>query len=115
LFSPLDDQVVFMAGAHTGPGTWRDTHDADATIGRSRDGGRTWEIIDNGLPEHMRGNIEALSMAVWPGGFTLFAGTTDGDVFASEDGGERWSRIAAGLAPVSKGGHYVPLTAAGAR
>jgi photosystem II stability/assembly factor-like uncharacterized protein len=115
LISPVDDQVLFMAGARYNPGAWRQTHDADAVIGRSRDGGRTWELLTNGWPEHMRGNVEALSMAVWPGGFVLFAGTTDGDVFASEDGGDSWQRIASGLAPVSKGGHYVPLTAATAR
>jgi hypothetical protein len=40
------------------------------------------------------------------GGFTLFAGNTDGEVFISEDEGAQWSRIAAGLAPISKLGHY---------
>ncbi|MEK7215123.1 MAG: hypothetical protein AAB289_05980 [Chloroflexota bacterium] len=48
-------------------------------------------------------------MNVWPGGFALFAGTTDGDVFASEDGGDTWSTIAAGLPAVSKTSHYQGL------
>jgi photosystem II stability/assembly factor-like uncharacterized protein len=112
LFSPVDDRVLYMAGASNDPGTWRQTHVANAAIGRSRDGGRTWEVLGNGLPAQIDGNVEALSMAVWPGGFAIFAGTTDGDVFASEDGGDTWARIASGLAPVSKGGHYRPLTAA---
>src|SRR3712207_7857887 len=55
---------------------------------------RTWELVTRGLPDHMRCNIEALSMAAWPGGFDVFAGTTDGDVFTTEDQGESWSRIA---------------------
>src|SRR5579883_450307 len=114
-FAPDDDQVMFMAGARYNPGEWRQTHDADATIGRSRDGGRTWEILTNGLPEHMRGNVESLVLSAWPGGYALFAGTTDGDVFASEDAGDTWTHIAGGLAPISKGGHYVALTAAAAR
>jgi hypothetical protein len=60
----------------------------------------------------MRCNVEALSLAAWPGGFDVFAGTTDGDVFTTADQGESWSRIAGGLAPVSKGRHYMPLVAA---
>jgi hypothetical protein len=62
----------------------------------------------------MRANFEALTLASWPGGFSLFVGTTDGDVYASDDQGERWARIATGLAPVSKVGHYRQLTAAAA-
>lgn len=106
LIHPDREELMFTAGAITSPGEWRNTHTADARVARSRDGGRTWEVLGNGLPEHIRGNIEAMSMAVWPGGYALFAGTTDGEVFASEDEGESWETIATGLAPVSKGGHY---------
>jgi hypothetical protein len=48
-------------------------------------------------------------MAVYPGGFSLFVGTTDGEVFESSDGAEHWSQIAAGLGPVSKIYHYKNL------
>jgi photosystem II stability/assembly factor-like uncharacterized protein len=108
LFSP-DESEMYMAGSACSPGAWRSTHDADASIGRSRDSGRTWEPLTQGLPQHIVGNFEAMTLAGWPGGFALFAGTTDGDVFVSEDRGETWATIAAGLAPVSKGDHYVPL------
>jgi len=103
---PERPDVVFTAGAICSPGAWRETKDADSRIGRSRDGGRTWEYLENGLPEHIRGNIEAMSINVYPGGFALVAGTTDGDVFFSEDEGEHWTTIAQSLPPVSKGGHY---------
>jgi len=112
LLSPEDDKVLIMSGANNNPGTWRQSHDANAGVARSRDGGRTWEMVTRGLPDHIKGNIEAMSMAVRPGGFDIFAGTTDGDVFATENQGESWSHIAGGLAPVSKGGHYMPLVAA---
>ena len=81
---------------------------------RSRDAGRTWEPASRGLPENMRANIEAMSVASYPGGFSLFAGNTDGEVFCSKDGAENWTLIASGLQPISKGGHYQPLQAAAA-
>ncbi|HEY0583463.1 MAG TPA: glycosyl hydrolase [Chloroflexota bacterium] len=106
IFSPLDDRVLFMSGAATAPGNWRRTGRADGTIVRSRDLGRTWETADRGLPEPMRANVEAMSIQHYPSGFTLFAGTTDGEVYVSDDGAETWSLAASGLGAVSKGGHY---------
>ena len=50
---------------------------------RSRDGGKTWDILSGGLPDHIRANIEGMAMDVWNGGYAIFAGTTDGDVFTA--------------------------------
>jgi photosystem II stability/assembly factor-like uncharacterized protein len=112
IYSPADDQTMFMSGAAEDPGTWRQSHHAEATVMRSRDGGRSWEQAAKGLPQSMRANIEAMTIAISPSGFTLFAGTTDGTVFASEDGADSWHGIATGLAPVSKGRHFFNLQAA---
>jgi photosystem II stability/assembly factor-like uncharacterized protein len=103
---PQRPDLMFTAGASGSPGSWRESKDADSAIARSRDAGRTWEYVNSGLPSHLRGNIEAMTMTAYPGGFTLVAGTTDGDVFASEDEGETWQTIAQSLPPVSKSGHY---------
>ncbi|MPZ12934.1 MAG: glycosyl hydrolase [Chloroflexi bacterium] len=103
---PERPNLVFTAGAICSPGEWRTRGTADARIGRSSDGGRTWEYLEGGLPEHIRGNVEAMSLNHWPGGFALMAGTTDGDIFCSDDEGESWATIARGLPAVSKGGHY---------
>ena len=107
---PKNPNLLFVAGAKTGPGTWRKLHTADARIARSRDGGKSWDILNGGLPEHIRGNIEGMAMDVWNGGFALFAGTTDGDVFYSDDEGEHWQTIIKGIGPVSKSHHYVNLS-----
>jgi len=107
--SPRDGNTMFMAGAGKDPGTWQTSHNADGTIARSFDRGRSWMDASRGFPDNRRANIEAMSLVSYPGGFTLFAGTTDGIVFASEDGSESWTNIADGLAPVTKGRHYRPL------
>jgi photosystem II stability/assembly factor-like uncharacterized protein len=113
-FDPNDADTLYMCGASKSPGQWRTSHEARPGILRSRDAGRTWEELRDGLPDYMRANFEALTLASWPDSFSLFVGTTDGDVYASDDRGQHWARIATGLAPVSKVGHYRQLTAAAA-
>ncbi len=115
LVHPFKPNLMFVAGGKTGPGTWRKLHTADSRIARSRDGGKTWEVLTNGLPEHIRGNIEAFTIHAWPGGSIfkggceLFAGTTDGEVFYSDDEGDSWKRIISGIGAVSKAHHYQNL------
>lgn len=107
---PEREEIMYTAGAKEHPGTWIKTKSADAHIVRSRDGGASWEVLGRGLPERIEGNIEAMVMEVWPGGFSLFAGTTDGRVFFSGDEGENWTTIASGLPPISKAEHYLRFT-----
>jgi photosystem II stability/assembly factor-like uncharacterized protein len=113
--SPLDPMVVFMSGARLDPTTWRRSHYADSTVVRSHDGGRSWTDVGRGLPDERRANIEAMSIASYPGGFDLFAGNTDGEVFASANGGESWARIADGLGAITKLGHFRLVTAMAAK
>jgi photosystem II stability/assembly factor-like uncharacterized protein len=103
---PTQPDVMFTSGAAASPGAWRKIEGAFARVARSRDAGRNWQYLD--LPMN-RANFEALTMNSYPGGFSLIAGTTDGDVFFSEDEGEQWATIARSLPPVSKGGHYKGL------
>jgi photosystem II stability/assembly factor-like uncharacterized protein len=104
-YSPEQQGVLYVAGGGTPPNIWRQTGNAQAAIARSTDNGRTWTALGGGLPEHIAGNIEAVSMAAWPGGFGFVAGTSDGQVFASFDRGERWQEIAT-VAPVTKCVHH---------
>ena len=110
VFVPSQPELMFIAAAQTSPGYWRETHTAGARISRSRDNGRTWEVLRGGLPDRLKGNIEALSLEEWTDGFAVFAATTSGEVFSSDDSGDSWSLIAGGLGPVSKGNHYIPLS-----
>jgi photosystem II stability/assembly factor-like uncharacterized protein len=109
VFHPYKQNLGFMAGARYGPLVWRDTHDADSAIARTRDGGNTWEILQNGLPEHIRGNVSAMTLHVWDKVSSCYVGTTDGQIFFSDNEGDRWSLIVDGLPAISKGRHYLTL------
>jgi photosystem II stability/assembly factor-like uncharacterized protein len=104
-----DEKTLFMSGAKFNPGAWRHSHVADTTVVRSRDGGRSWDVAPHGFAVAPRANIEAMTLASYPGGYTLFVGDTEGGVHASEDGGESWAMIADTLAPVTKGDHAAAL------
>jgi photosystem II stability/assembly factor-like uncharacterized protein len=103
---PDDERTVYVAGAAQSPPHWRETHDGNPGILRSRDGGATWSELTAGLPANIRGNIEAMTLCHGPHGVELFAGTATGDVFMSANRGDSWTTIASGLPAISKGGHY---------
>ena len=108
MLSP-DEKILFMSGAKFHPGFWMGTHVADTTIMRSRDHGRSWDTEPKGFAVAPRANIEALTMACWPGGYELFVGDTEGTVHMSEDGGDSWTRIADEVGCVTKGNHAAAL------
>jgi photosystem II stability/assembly factor-like uncharacterized protein len=101
---PATDDVVYVAGAGGHPGTW-DEHTSRPGVIRSADGGLTWATCMQGLPELVRGNIEAVSLVSSPLGTTFFFGTAVGEVWCSDDGAQNW-RLIAELPPISKAGHY---------
>jgi photosystem II stability/assembly factor-like uncharacterized protein len=113
LYHPANPDLMFVASAESTPNTWFAKPFAGARISRSRDGGKTWEPLTNGLPDRMQGNIEAMCLEVTgpDEACSLFAATTAGEVFVSDDAGETWTLAVCDLAPISKGGHYVPLMA----
>jgi photosystem II stability/assembly factor-like uncharacterized protein len=70
-------------------------------IFRTRDGGDRWEALERGLPEQCYANVLRDALAIDthdPAG--LYVGTTGGEVFASADEGESWSRLPASFARV---------------
>jgi photosystem II stability/assembly factor-like uncharacterized protein len=100
--SPDEEHRLFAAGGGDPPNVWRETGTAHSAIVTSGDNGESWTQILGGLPEELAGNIEAVTMAQWLGGYGFLAGTTDGELFASFDKGKSWRLIASGLPAVSK-------------
>ncbi|HTW89931.1 MAG TPA: hypothetical protein VMD75_18190 [Candidatus Binataceae bacterium] len=113
VYQPSNPDVMFAGGAKENPFYWMQHRFAGARITRSRDGGQTWELVRNGLPdpERWQGALEAMSLEEWGRSFSIFAATTAGEIYESHDGGDHWREIAR-LAPVSKGEHAHLLNAA---
>jgi photosystem II stability/assembly factor-like uncharacterized protein len=114
VFAPSNRQIMFISGAQRQPGSWRDSHFAGGRISRSNDGGKTWEPLTGGLPDRLHGSVEAMCLEDCGGVISLFAATTQGEVFHSANGGGTWAQIASDLAPITKGGHYRFLAPTGA-
>ena len=114
VFEPRNPDLMYVAAAQHGPGQWRQTHFAGARVSRSRDGGKTWEALQGGLPDRLQASIEAMALEANGASCTLLFATTSGEVYCSDDSGDTWTLAVRGLAPISKGGHYhelVPATA----
>jgi photosystem II stability/assembly factor-like uncharacterized protein len=110
---PRDPQLMFIASALQGPGTWFREHYAGSRISKSTDGGRTWTRVRDGFPDALlRTAFEAMSLEDWGPSFSLFAATATGEVWCSDDGGEHWREVLTGLAPISKGPHHVAFATA---
>ncbi|SVA42185.1 uncharacterized protein METZ01_LOCUS95039 [marine metagenome] len=109
---PRQPDLMFIGAAHSNPGSWQTSHYAGAKISRSDDAGKTWNQVKDGLPDDLQGSIEAMCLEDYGDSFSIFFGTTSGEVFSSQDGGDHWDLIMEGLTPISKGGHYRALTTA---
>lgn len=102
---PDDPDLLFVSAAVGWPPHWYKLGRARGKIARSRDGGKTWERLLGGLPDGQRALFSAMTIAADDQGWSIFAGDTDGQIFESRDGGDRWSVIA-DLPPLSKGDFY---------
>lgn len=104
LFAPDDDSRMFVSGGFATPNFWVEEKSAKGTVMLSENGGRDWRAPRGGFPEG-RANVEAMTLCAHPGGYDILAGTSGGEIFLSSDGGENWTRILSGIAPVSKPTH----------
>lgn len=102
VINPHDPDEIFLAAGYGWPPHWYARTRACGVIARSRDGGHSWERLLGGLPDGQRALFGSLTVEAHEGGVGLYSVDTDGQVFESVDGGDRWHMIAE-VAPVSKG------------
>lgn len=92
VLDPTDPRVAFAGLAHGTPGFWRRPSGAEATIVRTLDGGESWQQVGVDLPELAQ--EMAIGIAVDPAEpRNVFAALHDGQVMASSDRGESWTKL----------------------
>jgi hypothetical protein len=75
--------------------------DGALVVNRTRDGGRSFETLRNGLPQtHCYDLVYRHGMDVADDGRTLMMGSTTGGLWASSDGGDQWAAVSQQLPPV---------------
>lgn len=75
--------------------------DASVAVTRTRDGGRTFEVLRKGLPqEHAYDLTYRHALDVDETGERLAFGSTTGSLWVTEDGGDAWITVAEHLPPV---------------
>jgi photosystem II stability/assembly factor-like uncharacterized protein len=109
---PRQPQLMFVASAQKGPGSWFEERYAGSRISKSADGGRTWQAVRQGFPDRLTTAFEAMCLEDWGDSFSILAATATGEVWCSDDGGEHWAEVLSGLAPISKGNHYAAFATA---
>ena len=73
--------------------------DGKAAVWRTRDGGRTWTDLRNGLPQEHAYDV-VYRHALHNRGDLLAFGSTTGNLYVSEDQGDHWQTVANNLPPV---------------
>lgn len=75
--------------------------DGKLVVTRTRDGGRTFDVLTDGLPqEHAYDLVYRHALTVDATGDRLAIGSTTGGVWVSEDQGDHWQLLPARLPPV---------------
>ena len=77
----------------------RTSVDGTLYVGRTQDGGQTWETLREGLPQQDAYDI-VYRHALDARGDRLCFGTTTGNVYVSEDRGESWTCVGSNFPPV---------------
>lgn len=75
--------------------------DARVVVSRTRDGGHTFDVLREGLPqEHAYDIAFRHALDIDETGDRLAFGTTTGSVWVTENGGDHWTQLSAHLPPV---------------
>jgi photosystem II stability/assembly factor-like uncharacterized protein len=74
---------------------------AALSVNRTRDGGKSFDTLRDGLPQHHCYDlVYRHGMAVADDGCTLLIGSTTGSLWGSADGGDHWQTLSTQLPPI---------------
>ena len=74
---------------------------AAMVVNRTRDGGRSFDTLRDGLPQrHAYDLVYRHGLAVADDGEQLLMASTTGGLWASADGGDHWQKVSVQLPPV---------------
>lgn len=75
--------------------------DGALAVARTRDGGRSFEVLREGLPQaHAYDLVYRHALDVDQAGTALAMGSTTGNLWTSDDAGDRWGLVSAHLPPI---------------
>ena len=77
----------------------RTTIDGGLFVARTDDGGETWTVLRRGLPQESAYDVVYRHALANKDGVVAF-GSTTGNLYVSEDGGESWATVANNLPPI---------------
>jgi hypothetical protein len=95
---PADAQTAWFVPAHSDQK--RAPIDGTVVVTRTRDGGRSFEILRNGLPQQHAYDLVFRHALDTLDGQQLAFGSTTGNLWVTADGGDRWHTVAQHLPPV---------------
>ncbi len=76
--------------------------DGALCVNRTRDGGRTWDTLREGLPQRdCYDLVYRHGLDVASDGRSLLIGSTTGGLCSSDDGGDRWQAVSLNLPPIA--------------
>ena len=76
--------------------------DGQVVVTRTRDGGKTFDVLRHGLPDRFAYDlVYRHALAVADDGMTLAFGSTTGNLWVTADQGEHWHLLSAHLPPIS--------------
>jgi len=76
--------------------------DGKLVVTRTRDGGKSFETLGEGLPSPSWDVIYRHALDVDGSGERLAMGSTTGNLWVSESGGERWTQVSTHLPPIAQ-------------
>jgi hypothetical protein len=75
--------------------------DGAVVVSRTRDGAKSFEVLRNGLPQqHAYDLVYRHGLDIDTDGVTLAFGSTTGNLWVSEDQGDRWHNVSHHLPPI---------------